>query len=101
MLVQRPGRQSNDVAFTPDEAFPIDDRRPFALNDMVNGAACMAMRFCRFAWAKHLRPAGHRRHHWAAGLRMAIFECNAVEGTSLVIAERSQCVPRPIPRVKQ
>src|SRR5262245_30698919 len=99
--MQCPGRQSDDVAFSPDEALAIDNRRSFPSNDVVDGAAGMAVRLRVFARAEHLRPAGHCRHHRAARLRMAVFECNAVEGASFMVMERAERLPGAIPRVEK
>src|SRR5262249_26498460 len=99
--MQRPGRQSDDVTFTPDEALAIDNRRSFPSNDVVDSAAGMAVRLRMFARAEHLRPAGHRRHHRAARLRMAVFECNAVEEASFMVMERAQRFPGTIPRIEK
>ena len=72
MFVERPGRQSDDVSFVPDEALPIDNSRAFAFNDVVDCAAGMTVRLRMLARAQQLRPASHRRHHRAACLRVAV-----------------------------
>src|SRR5262245_15216752 len=99
--MQCPGRQSDDVAFSPDEALAIDNRRAFPSNDVVDGTASMAVRLRMFTRAQHLRPAGHRRHHRTARLRMAVFECNAVEGASFMVMERAERLPGTIPRIEK
>src|SRR5262245_18707712 len=99
--MQRPGRQSDDVAFSPDEALAIDNRRAFTSNDVVDGAAGMAVRLRMFTRAEHLRPACHRRHHRAARLWMAVFECNAVEGASFMVMECAERLPGAIPRIEK
>src|SRR4030095_10323142 len=101
MLMQRPRRQSDDVSFAPDEALPVDNRRAFPSNDVVDGAAGMAVRLRTFARAQHLRPTGHRRHNRAACLRMAVFEGDAVKGASLMFAQRAEGLPGAIPRAEQ
>src|SRR5688572_30590215 len=45
---------------------------------MVDGAARMAVRLCRFSGWNHLHPAADGRHGRAAGHRMSVFEQDAV-----------------------
>ena len=90
MFMRRPGRQRYDVAFAPIELFAIDDRRAFAFDDVVDRAAGVAMGFGVFVWPEHLRAARHRRHHRAAGLRVAVFQRDAVERAAVVMAQCSE-----------
>ena len=90
VLVQRPGRQSDDVALAPFELLPVDDRRAVALDDIIHGAAGMAVRLGAFAGPQQLDHAGHRRQHRAAGLRMTVLQQDAVEGTALMVAQRCE-----------
>src|SRR5262249_28589325 len=78
VLVQRPGREDEDVAPAPREAAAIDDRLASALDHVVHGAARVAMGPRALSRAEHLDPAGHRRQDRSARLRMRVFERDTV-----------------------
>src|SRR4029077_18040663 len=100
MLVQRPGRESDDIALAPDETLAVDDRRSLAFHHMINRAAGMPVRFSVLAGPQQLRAAGHRWQYRSAGLRMAVFQRNAIESAALMIAQRIERFPCFIPRVQ-
>src|SRR5690349_18553434 len=97
VLVQRPGGLRDDAAFAPFKALAVDDRLAFAFDDVINRAAGVAMCARALARTQHLNLARHRRHHGSAGLRVAIFEADAVIGTAFLIAHRLQRRARLLP----
>src|SRR5712664_3729981 len=61
VLVQGPGRERDDVSPIPREARAVDDRLSAPLDDVVDGAAGVAVRLESRAGTEHLDPAPHRR----------------------------------------
>ena len=101
VLVQRPGRQGDNIALAPFELLPVDDRRACAVDYIVDGAAGMAVRLGALAGPQQLNHAGHRRQHRAAGLGMTVFQQDAVESAAFMIAQRCERLRSLLPGVKQ
>ena len=101
MLMQRPRRQCEDIALAPIETLSVDDREAGATYHVVHGAASMAMRPGVLAGSQLLNHTGHRRQYGAAGLRMSVFEQNAILSAAIMLAQSVQCFRRLCPGVEE
>src|SRR5215470_10604545 len=97
MLVQRPGRKRDDIALLPREAATVDDRLPDALDDVIDGAARLAMGLEPLTGTEHLNPAGHCREQRSTGLRMRVLEGDAVVLIAVGVAQGFERLPRLLP----
>src|SRR5215469_857774 len=101
MLVERPRRESDDIALAPNETLAVDDRCALTLDDVIDRASGMPVRLGALARPQKLRAASHRRQYRAARLRVAVFQRDAVESTAFMIAQRIEGFPCFIPRIEQ
>src|SRR5690242_11368957 len=79
MLVPRPQRHDECVAFLPCKFFAVDHRGAAAAKRVINCRAGVAMRLGFFAGPEHLHSARHRRQGGAAGCRIDKLERRAIE----------------------
>src|SRR5438034_5481021 len=99
MLVPRPRRHDERVAFGPVEAFPADDAVPAALGHVIDGARGVAVRLGVLARADELQVRAHRRQRRTSGVRIDVLEHDPVERAAGVIAKSLQRGATVVPAV--